>query len=509
MLQLQDFLSTPSVGIGLSFAVLYVAWGIVYRLYFSPIAKFPGPKIAAMTMWYEFYYDVLKAGRYTWRIREMHEKYGPIVRINPWEIHIDDPDYYGKIYTGPTEKRDKWVKTCFVFDNALSMFGTVPHDHHRLRRGVLSPLFSKASVARFEPDIRAMVDKLCARFEEFRGADVPVEIGRAYSAMTTDIITEYAWARPYGCLDKPDFALGWYQASKSLSQTAHLNNHCYWMTAVLKRLPDRVAALAFPQLYDVIDFQKSLEREIRAIMDGHNAGHKTATHPTIFHELLNSDLPAAEKTMPRLVAEGQTVVGAGTITTAHYLKVVTYHLLANPAMLARLQAEIATVMPDPLVVPALPVLEQLPYLSAVICEGYRLSYGVTHRLQRISPDRALQFQSWTIPAGTPVSMTSVMLHENPTLFPDPMTFEPERWLGLDPAERRRLEKYLVNFSKGTRNCMGMNLAHTEIHLTMAAVLRRFPHMELFETGRRDVDVAHDYFNPFPPEDSKGVRVFIK
>jgi hypothetical protein len=59
-------------------AVLYVVYGIVWRLYWSPIAKFPGPKLAAVTLWYEFYYDVLKNGRYMWEIEKMHEKYGQL-----------------------------------------------------------------------------------------------------------------------------------------------------------------------------------------------------------------------------------------------------------------------------------------------------------------------------------------------------------------------------------------------------------------------------------------------
>ena len=58
------------------FFVLYVIGLYGYRLYFDPLAKIPGPKIAAVSLWYEFYYDVVKRGRYTWKIKEMHEKYG-------------------------------------------------------------------------------------------------------------------------------------------------------------------------------------------------------------------------------------------------------------------------------------------------------------------------------------------------------------------------------------------------------------------------------------------------
>jgi hypothetical protein len=62
--------------LGVAASVLYILALLTYRLYFSPIAKFPGPKLAALTFWYEFYYDVIKRGRYTWKIGELHQKYG-------------------------------------------------------------------------------------------------------------------------------------------------------------------------------------------------------------------------------------------------------------------------------------------------------------------------------------------------------------------------------------------------------------------------------------------------
>ena len=56
--------------------LLYSIYGIIYRLYQSPIAKFPGRKLAAVTFWYEFYYDVIKRGDYVWEIQKMHDRYG-------------------------------------------------------------------------------------------------------------------------------------------------------------------------------------------------------------------------------------------------------------------------------------------------------------------------------------------------------------------------------------------------------------------------------------------------
>jgi hypothetical protein len=54
----------------------YLVGLAIYRLYLSPIAKFPGPKLAATTYLYEGYYDVVKRGKYTFKIRDLHAEYG-------------------------------------------------------------------------------------------------------------------------------------------------------------------------------------------------------------------------------------------------------------------------------------------------------------------------------------------------------------------------------------------------------------------------------------------------
>lgn len=58
----------------------------IYRLYFHPLAHIPGPKLAALTSWYEFYYDVVRPGRYVFKIRELHKQYGKCISIVGSEV---------------------------------------------------------------------------------------------------------------------------------------------------------------------------------------------------------------------------------------------------------------------------------------------------------------------------------------------------------------------------------------------------------------------------------------
>ena len=89
-------------------------------------------------------------------------------------------------------------------------------------------------------------------------------------------------------------------------------------------------------------------------------------------------------------------------------------------------------------------------------------------------------------------------------------FRPERW--LEPGAEG-LKKYLVNFSKGSRSCLGKDLARAEIVYTLALVVRRWAGegagMQVYETERRDVEIERDWFNPFPEIGSQGVRVVMR
>ena len=78
---------------------------------------------------------------------------------------------------------------------------------------------------------------------------------------------------------------------------------------------------------------------------------------------------------------------------------------------------------------------------------------------------------------------------------------------MNVNDRKRLDAYHIPFSKGSRSCIGKDLAIVELYLTLANMFSRFD-MKLFETSERDISMEHDFFAPFGSSDSKGVRVTI-
>ncbi|KAI9376045.1 cytochrome P450 [Aspergillus egyptiacus] len=105
-----------------------------------------------------------------------------------------------------------------------------------------------------------------------------------------------------------------------------------------------------------------------------------------------------------------------------------------------------------------------------------------------------------------MSMSSALMHHDETIFPKSHEFIPERWANLN--DRKRLNKYLVSFSKGSRQCIGINLAFAELYMTVATLFRRY-NMKLYDTTEDDVRLHSDMILPHAKKGSKGIRVTLE
>ena len=467
-----DFKVTPeAIGVLLATLLLYVAYSVLYRLYISPLATIPGPKLAALTVCYEMYYDLVERARFPWKIEELHYIYGkeqyscsgrmtdwakgPIIRIGPSEVHINDLAYSDTHFSSSSSiKQSKYAPHRHQFNLELSTLSTIDPGLHKSRRAAMNPFFAKRRIASLEPMIQSKVEKVCSRLDGIRSSGESMNLRLLFTCFTTEVISEFTYASSFNLLDIPDLApiLG-----KALdSNIIHWFKHFPFLY-FFQNFPPIISYLVVwlvPDMKIFVDWESMKIRLLKDTLSAHNSD-KTShhnSHETIFHEILDSNLSPEEKSEQRLLQEATLVAAAGIETTSNTLNVITCYLLSDPSQLARLQKELQGAMPDPAELLPLQQLENLPYLTAVINEGLRISFGTTSRFIRVAADQDLHYKLWVLPAGTAVSMSAMLLHRNPEVFPDPDAFVPERWL---PGDGKNTRADLFTFSKGPRICAGI------------------------------------------------------
>ncbi|EGD90424.2 hypothetical protein H112_01883 [Trichophyton rubrum D6] len=356
----------------------YVIGNVIYQLHFSPLSRFPGPKIAAVTYLYEFYYDVILKGRYIFKIRELHEKYGPIIRISPRELHINDPHFYNVLYSH-SNPRDKEYYYLKPFDFPLSSFGTESHQLHRLRRGAMNPFFARGRVLQQESLIQGLVKKLCSRIENFgaSGGTVPLSLG--YTCLTTDLITTFTMDRCYGYLGAPDWYPNWGQVLRDASEMSVVSRQLTWVLSLLKMLPKSLTMSLNPGLklfYTLAERCRERIDEVQYERQREKKGSEETIgrKKTVFDQIFDSRLSGEEKRPARLTQEVRSIIGAGTETTSNCLSVISFHLLRNPEKLRRLREELREAEPDPTAEIRLCQLESLPYLVSRVAHATKTKH---------------------------------------------------------------------------------------------------------------------------------------
>lgn len=485
-------------------ALLLAGSGVAaYRLFFGPLAHIPGPKLAALTGWYETYFDCFKKGRYWIEIERMHRQYGPIVRISPWEVHVNDPEWNEPYKISSRVDKYHWYYKFVGSSDAA--FGTADHEIHRARRKAQHNYFTQEAVTQFDEKLNVICDKLKSRLDEFKGTGQPVNLSNAFRSLATDVVTEYCFHKSYNLLDEPDFAASFQRAIRDFPQIGIWHRHFGLILDIFSAMPRWLVAMIDPAGVSVHDFFNDIVGITNSIVASHATSEKVVHKPNAIHQMLESPtLAASDKAAWRLALEARTFVGAGTETTGNTLTVTIFHLLENSVKFETLKTEIQNAQRKSKGRLDYQELHRLPYLSSVVLEGLRVSSSVAGRLPRINTREAIMYGKYSIPPGTPVSMTQKLTHDNPDIFTDPRSFRPERW--SDPTQRKFLEKHLQPFGRGSRACLGIHLAYAELYLTIAMVVGGF-HMTLFDTVKEDIEQVHDFFSPFP-ESVKGLRVTV-
>jgi cytochrome P450 len=155
-----------------------------------------------------------------------------------------------------------------------------------------------------------------------------------------------------------------------------------------------------------------------------------------------------------------TLLFAGHETTAIALAWAFYWLHRDPDELGRVRAELDALGPSADV----EAIAALPYLDAVCQESLRI-HPVAPEIPR-SLVKPLKLVDWTLPAGTAVMASVIMVHNREDLYPEPTRFRPSRFL-----ERKFTPFEHIPFGGGARRCIGAAFAMYEMKIVLATILR--------------------------------------
>ncbi|KAJ5993682.1 hypothetical protein N7451_009406 [Penicillium sp. IBT 35674x] len=395
---------------------------------------------------------------------------------------------------------------------------------------MISPFFTRKAVREFQSVLQDKLQSLCRHFSKSIDHDIPLELHTAFISFAGDAMSQYAFGeqRGFKFLDGSELMPTWKNGVNAMFGGARLVRQFPFLYSLRNLIPP-VTRIVYPtfsrteylenvsRLWLVISgvanpltVKQTIKTMVKQAIQDQRDGilddeqRKKAIYPAM---LANDKLPPSEKETKRLQDEATFFMLAASDAPSQALAITTFHILDNHEVLERLRDELFLAFPQVTSPLSLDELEPLPYLTAVLKEGLRLSNIVVPRQPRVAPDEALQFHNWTIPPGTPVSMTIYHILRDPHIFPEPTKFNPERWL-IGQEELRKLEKYLVPFSKGGLGCLGPNMAWAWLYLVIGNILRRFD-LVLYNTTRENVEMVQDNFSGQTADGMNMVQVKVR
>lgn len=237
---------------------------------------------------------------------------GPVVRINPDELHCSDPHFTDEIYAGPGRIRDKWqhqLNTGGAGPVSVTGFSTVNHEVHRMRKGALSKFFSRQQMLKLEGEVEEFAQMTTNKMLRFAGKE-PFDVKEAFNCFTADVMSQYAFGEPMGFLAQEGWEPNFATWVKSFFRSAYMMRH----NALGRKMAQVLPLLA-----------NYMGEDIKAVMHQMNVVipeyiQAALDHPEngrVFTDLMESkSMPESEKSMYRLSGEGFNFLLAGTETTA-------------------------------------------------------------------------------------------------------------------------------------------------------------------------------------------------
>ena len=436
---------------------------------FVRLQHIPGPSIYAITR-FRLAYDAWNA-RSVHTIRELHQRYGTAVRVEPNQVSFNSLTALRTIYgAGSNFERTSFYK---MFDayGTPNLFTFASGVNHRNRKKLVSHMYSNQRL--MEDD---SVDLMRRKVQGFlnllkKEPETASEIFTSLHYFSFDAISDFVYGPEYGgtsCLagDKKDRALIDDILDPARRRHAwffiHFPSYTKWIisrSGLLAKLIDVAGLLPMKRPFTYTGVRAHALKSFYEYKKAVEVGKATPDDSFVMSRLFEvrekqrlSDLDIASECADHLLA--------GIDTTADSLMFFVWALSLpnNKSYQQKLQTELQSLKVDANGWPDSKQLARLPWLNAILKESLRLYTPLPAFEPRKSAIDTV-IDGLAIPANTIVGMSPYCLHREETTYPDATTFKPERWLteeGTMLPESASPNKFFWAFSSGARMCIGKN-----------------------------------------------------
>lgn len=485
---------------------------VIYPLMLSPLRHIPGPlkyKLSSI-----FTLNDQRTEQRNVKLSEMHDKFGPVVQLSPFEVSFNSIDMLKFIYIKKNLPKSTFYKqfTNYSESNAFSTLETKPHLQ---RKKLMVKLYSKSSVLSksSQQHLNNKINQV-VKFVE-KNLSKSFDSYDLFNAMAMDVVTYYEVG--------PKFTTDLINDEKerSIIKSFRASSSMWFYTTLMPKLWDYAAGKEVAQLACQSSqwAKKIFDDSYKSLVDNYEL-HETDNESTI-KKLFDSGLP-----QKKIASELFDHVAAGHETTGTSMAYATWEL-SRPCK-QYLQKEIYAEMCQafgsiPQASIDLEKLDKLPLLSAVITEVTRLHAAIPGSEPRIINEKTeIQLpdnSKVTLPVGTIVSVQPWSVHRDASVFPDPNKFVPERWLKQHDEteeqfnERTKVMKSCIfTFGQGNRMCLGMHVALLEMKLAIAQLYWKFTSRisdewcKHVEAGDSDVLMGYSTFKGKPKSEMSDIEL---
>ncbi|KNG88804.1 hypothetical protein ANOM_002461 [Aspergillus nomiae NRRL 13137] len=362
---------------------------VVRRLWFHPLSKFPGPKLAAATSWYDLYYDLFLNGSYVKDFPKLHERYdhnekeSDIIRIAPNHLHINDLDFYKTVFHAKAvyQKAPSFYGNLSLGDSLVSQ---TDESKHHIKRTVVNSTFSTKAVNDIAPSVAQKVQKAGDLIALKAQRGQPITIQQVFRCITADVICDISFGVSKNLVESNEEYPAFLTGIDEFASRMRFTKNFPILGSICLHLPNRVKRHLLPGHINLAEQCKPL---VENVLEQNQEKSAHQQKKTMFHLLREPD---QEKNHPgmgfdALINEALLFTIGGSHTTAYTLSYAIYHVLSAPEILSRLRTELEGASAAINEEFDWHQIKNLPYLTAVIKETLRVSSGIPGNLPRVVP----------------------------------------------------------------------------------------------------------------------------